>query len=272
MRDVVFPWIKMVVENGRNCLFWTTNWSPFGRLSVYLGGDGAQSSGFASGGSISQYWSNGQWWLPHARSEAQVNLQIFLTTLQLSDNNEDRYEWRINEVLRNCYSIAEIYQILKDHGPKVSWSNEIQNSAGIPRHQFLAWLFVLDRCPTKDRLISWDIQTNHVCVLCNSGVESKNHLFFACSYSWSLWLEVGRCCGVSSLYQLDQTLQFLNQLPVKSTKRRLLLLGGQASIYSLQSERNHRIHRNSFKQVHTLLKNIDGLIRNRASSLRSDRP
>lgn len=147
---------------------------------------------------VAHFWSNGQWCLPPAHSEAQVNLQVFLSTLQLSDN-EDGYVWRINEVVRNNYSTGEIYQLLKDHRPKVNWSKEIWNKAGIPRHQFLAWLFVLNRCPTRDRLISWRIQTGPVCVLCNSDVESRDHLFYAYGFSWSLWEEVVRRCGFSAL-------------------------------------------------------------------------
>lgn len=32
MRDTMFTWIKLMIENGRNCMFWTDNWYPEGRI------------------------------------------------------------------------------------------------------------------------------------------------------------------------------------------------------------------------------------------------
>lgn len=271
MRDLVFPWIKMVVGNGKRCLFWTSNWSPFGRMDNYLGNKWAISSGIRSTSTLADLWHNGQWCLPPARSDAQVNLQVYLSTLQLTEL-DDYFEWRINGVVKTSYATVEIYQLLKDHGPKVAWSKEVWNTARIPRHQFLTWLFVLNRCPTMDRLISWGLQSNPICVLCNTAMESRNHMFFACGYSLSLWTEISRRCSITPTPYWDLTLQFLHSLPIKGTKKKLALLGWQSVIYTIWSERNHRIHRSTFKPVNILLKNINVLIRNRASSFWGDRP
>ncbi|CDY37116.1 BnaC06g03830D [Brassica napus] len=48
-------------------------------------------------------------------------------------------------------------------------------------------MFVLNRCPTRDRLLSWGLQTDPLCLLCNLLPESRNHLFFCCSFSSGIW-------------------------------------------------------------------------------------
>lgn len=78
---------------------------------------------------------------------------------------------------------------------KVNWSTTVWSQYGIPRHNFLLWLVVLDRCPTWDRLISWGLTVPPLCLLCNSAPESRDHLFHVCNYSFDLWsLAAGKLC------------------------------------------------------------------------------
>lgn len=71
---------------------------------------------------------------------------------------------------------------------------------GIPRHSFLMWLVVLDRCPTKDRLLRWGLLgVNPICLLCNSQPESRDHLFFQCCYSETVWRAITLRCQFPSL-------------------------------------------------------------------------
>ncbi|CAF1698374.1 unnamed protein product [Brassica napus] len=65
-----------------------------------------------------------------------------------------------------------VYANLRVQGPAVTWCNIVWNKGGIPRHSFLTWLFVLNRCPTRDRIIGWGLQTSssNVPTLGTSGV------------------------------------------------------------------------------------------------------
>lgn len=146
---------------------------------------------------LTYLWRNGQLKLPPARSEHQINLQLYLFTIQLFDF-VDLIEWSVNGNVTNSYSTGIIYNSLKDHGPKVTWNKVVWFSGGIQRHQFLTLLFVLNRCSTKDRLLAWGLHKNPTCVLCNSGAESRDHLFFECSFSRALWDEISRCCSMPS--------------------------------------------------------------------------
>lgn len=186
-------------------------------------------------------------------------------------DRKDTYNWCVRDINRMTYQTGEIYQLIKDHEPKVTWNREVWHFTGIPRHQFLAWLFVLNRCPTKDRLLHWGILVDPMCLLCKHQHESMNHLFFDCSYSWVLWAGLLGRCSVAPIRSWDLVLQFLNSLPAKNTKRYMLLLVWQSAIYQIWSERNHRLHWNVEKPVQCLQKQIDLSFRNRAS-LRDARP
>ena len=57
----------------------------------------------------------------------------------------------------------------------------------IPRNAFVAWLALLRRLPTRDRLIRWGMNVPASCVLCSNGIVTHHHLFFECEYSTSIW-------------------------------------------------------------------------------------
>ncbi|GAA0170570.1 hypothetical protein LIER_24799 [Lithospermum erythrorhizon] len=53
----------------------------------------------------------------------------------------------------------------------------------IPSHCFITWILCLERLPTKDRLVSWGMNIDTKCLLCDVE-ESMNHMFFGCKFFW----------------------------------------------------------------------------------------
>lgn len=163
-----------------------------------------------------------------------MSIQRFISTLSLS-NSPDHYEWWPDNVKKTKYKVSDIYLLLREQGPVVPWHREVWFSGGIPRQKFLTWLMVLNRSPTRDRLISWGLQTPSVCLLCNSQPESRSHLFFDCSFSWLTWNPL-----VSKILQTpariwDSLLLQLRNFVGPKPRRRVLLLLWQATIYHLWS-------------------------------------
>ncbi|XP_056860262.1 uncharacterized protein LOC130508667 [Raphanus sativus] len=187
----------MTVRNGETCYFWSSNWSPFGSISKHLRGESSHNTGIPRTATLAELWELSDWNLPPARSDAQVRVQSFLSTLQIT-NEPDKFEWMPGGNKSKVYSTKTVYNLLRDHHEQVSWSKEVWISMGIPRHKFLPWLFVLDRCPTKNRMVEWGIDIDPVCILCNSGIESKDHLYYSCPYSWEVWNSVANRSGFTS--------------------------------------------------------------------------
>ncbi|CAA7037985.1 unnamed protein product [Microthlaspi erraticum] len=267
IRDTAYNWIKRRVGNGKNTRFWTDNWSPFGDLRNFLQSETTRRMRIGTLTTLNDLYSNGHWNLAPARSENQVILQSHLTTLSLSDT-EDYYEWICDDVVWTKYLTGKMYDSLKAHAPIVPWKTSVWNSGGIPKHSFLTWLFVLNRSPTKDRLLNWGLLVDPMCLLCNRCAENKNHLFFDCSFSWSIWGHLGSRCGIIPSKSWDSTLLHLQQLQGRRSKRKLTLLVWQCAIYFIWTERNARLHRNAFRSASSIISSIDSLIRNRCSSLR----
>ncbi|CAG7902028.1 unnamed protein product [Brassica rapa] len=167
------------------------------------------------------------------------------------------------------YSTGMIYNEIKHHQQKVPWRSVVWSSRGIPRHNFLVWLMILNRSPTKDRMINWGLALDPICILCNSLAESRDHLYFECSYSWSLWSRLAQKANWTPDRNWSVGVGTLQATTLPKNHRLLVLLAWQASIYFIWIERNNRIHRQEFRPFLSLFKQADSLIRNRISSLRS---
>lgn len=151
LKDFVFPLIKLRFEIGNTTRFWFENWTPFGSLYDYLRGCGTRL-GIPLTAVVSSLHSDGAWRLPPARTDRHLQLHCFLTTVQLT-TNEDNYEWEIDGRTTTKLRTGEVYTYLSKERQDVLWHKAVWTSREIPRHNFHTWLVVLDTLPTKDRLI-----------------------------------------------------------------------------------------------------------------------
>lgn len=267
----LYGWIKLRVENGRSCRFWTDNWSPYGDLRSYLGINGDSGLGIPLDATLASLHRGNHWRIPPARSENLVNIHVLLTATTLTDS-QDYYAWEVDGKKSSTYSTGIVYEQLSDAGTLVSWLYSVWNKGGIPRHNFLAWLFVLNRCPTKDRILGWGLQTSPTCVLCNCFPESRNHLFFDCHYAWSIWGTLASRCGVQPERSWDRVLGQLQAQSRNSLTGTLLRLCWQACIYWTWTERNSRLHQQTFRTPESVSRTLVRQITDRISSLRDSNP
>lgn len=270
VRELAYNWIKIEVGDGRSTRFWTDNWSPFGNIQKFLQLH-STTLGTRPTSTISDLCINGTWSLPSPRSDNQLALHTYLTTVTLTDL-EDNITWSPLGKTSNRYSTGLIYNLIRDQKPVVAWSRAVWTPKGIPKHNFFTWLVTLNRCPTKDRLIGWGLLTTPTCVLCNCAAESRDHLFFDCSYSFSVWSPLARRTGTPEIRDWGQSIHCMQSLATPKHRRLLSLLAWQAAIYSIWMERNSRIHRNQFRGADSLISTITAQIKNKISSTRLSSP
>lgn len=55
---------------------------------------------------------------------------------------------------------------------------------------FILYLALNERLQTRETLAAWGIVDDSRCVLCSSGMDSSEHLFFVCGYSATLWRKI----------------------------------------------------------------------------------
>lgn len=273
MKDVVYPLIKLRLQNGRLARFWTDNWTPFGRLETFLHNSPSRL-GIPLKASVASVFRNDSWQLPSARTDQQLQLLAFLTTITFS-LEEDYYEWELGGKTTLKYSTGDVYVYLRGEIPEVNWAKIVWSSYGIPRHCFLAWLVLKNRCPTKDRLISCGLQVPPLCLLCNNLPETRDHLFHECSYTADLWsLSAGKIGFITPMDWSGILAQMIT-LPLSKTQKAstlLTLLAWKATLYWLWNEQNSRLHNNTFRSVDSLFSVLDRQIRNRIHSFRQANP
>ncbi|KAF3608903.1 hypothetical protein DY000_02051063 [Brassica cretica] len=140
MRREVYTWIKLTVGNGRLCRFWTDNWSPYGSLEEFLSRPRGSRLGISANATLSDLFVEGQWTLPPARSEELLQVQIYLTTLTLVEE-DDHYEWVLDGTPINRYSTGDVYRKLRNEEEvDVPLAHIVWIASGIPKHGFLTWM------------------------------------------------------------------------------------------------------------------------------------
>lgn len=100
-----------------------------------------------------------------------------------------------------------------------------------------------DRCGEIQSTVLGDRITN---VLCNSIQETRNHLYFECSFSSRIWEQLvkGILCN-SYTHKWDEVIELISASSMEKRKRFCLRYAFQISVYMLWRKRNKRRHGDS---------------------------
>ena len=145
--------------------------------------------------------------------------------------------WRRNE---NDYSkrftTTETWQQIRARHPTVPWSKVIWFPLGVPWFAFITWIAIRNRLSTGDRMHAWGQVKG--CLFCGEPNETRDHLFFASPYTYTLWLEaVGTLLGRSPDPDWEETLAHLATHGFERLTYLLLRLVFQTTFYIIWRER-----------------------------------
>ena len=105
----------------------------------------------------------------------------------------------------------------------------------MPRYGFISWLAIRDRLATGHRTRQWGQM--QCCVYCGEPDETRDHLFFACPYTFTLWLNVvGNLFGPDRDPDWEITLQRMLGGTYERLTYILLRLVWQTTIYFIWRE------------------------------------
>ncbi|XP_039000048.1 uncharacterized protein LOC120125773 [Hibiscus syriacus] len=80
----------------------------------------------------------------------------------------------------------DIWKALRVKGEKVSLYKLIWFPLHIPKHNMITWMTLLNRLPTKERLLRMGIVTDGTCIIYNEVTETRDHMFSEYSLAVSL--------------------------------------------------------------------------------------
>ncbi|XP_056860217.1 uncharacterized protein LOC108838378 [Raphanus sativus] len=191
LRSTAKQFLSMEVHNGQATRFWTDIWHPRGRLIEIVGETGTLKLGIARSALICDVRNETGWSFRRSRARQIRDLITMVEAHPLAENRlgQDVVLWRKNETdFCNHFSTSVTWQRIRTHKPTQEWSKVIWFSLGVPHFAFITWLVVRNRLSTGDRMRAWGQVQG--CLFCGEPDETRDHLYFACPYTYTIWLEV----------------------------------------------------------------------------------
>lgn len=188
MRTLAYQFIKVDIGNGKKAFFWHDNWLRIGRLIDLTGATGTRYLGVTRNARVHDAVSSGQWSVRGQRSQnfKELHQMIQAEPVPSIELGEDTYLWKHeHDFYEEKFSAVRTWDLIRCKKNEVVWSRSVWFTQGIPLCAFIVWLAVQNRLSTGDRMRAWGVQQG--CILCGERDETRDHLFFACPYSYTVW-------------------------------------------------------------------------------------
>lgn len=262
------------VGSGISCKFWTDDWTGLGPLLDLAGETGPRVTGLQRHASVADAILGDDWWISRSRSRnniIQLVRECLPSPLVVNRDphaDDDTFLWKIGDSQASgFFSASKTWRHLNPVGPKVDWHDAIWFKGRIPKHAFISWVNVRHRLHTRDRLLRWGLNVPSLCLLCNIFDESRQHLFFDCSYAAAIWNFFTSKAQVTHPPLFDDLVIWLKN-PIRDKNiATILRIAFQASVYVVWKERNSRLHTASSRPASALLMDLKNLIRCRLDPL-----
>ncbi|KAJ9536695.1 LOW QUALITY PROTEIN: hypothetical protein OSB04_un000168, partial [Centaurea solstitialis] len=256
LRDEVRQFISVRLGNGSRTNAWEDVWLPCGRLSAF---------GFAIDTTVLDLVDTFQdGWPDHWKLRFPLLSTSPIPTLQM--DGTDGYCWDLGGNGHGTCTVQSIYTSLAGQMPVIPWWKAVWFKGHIPKHAFCLWTTCLKRLPTLDRVATWKEEPPDLsCRLCGIANESHDHLFFECSFSRQVWIQVMDKVALRG-FPCSWT-PIIDALSDQSTRPNVLehSLVLAATVYTVWCERNQRIFRDISKPVPHLVQLIMTAVLDRAA-------
>lgn len=268
-RALATNFCKVEVNNGSSRSFWFENWSGMGRLLEVVGERGMIDMCISRNKTVAEAWEGRR--RRRHRSVLLNQMEDELESKKQSRNDrEDTVLWRgKNDVYKASFSTKDTWHMTRTAVTTVSWHKGVWFTYGTPKFSFCAWLTARNRLSTGDRMLQWNRGALATCCFCNTVIETRDHLFFACGFISHIWEALARKLFKSQFsYDWHSLLNTISAGWHDRTESFVARYVFQATSYTIWRERNGRKHGETPNPAPILIKWIDRQVRNRLSSIR----
>lgn len=173
----------MEINNGSTTFFWYDDWSQLGVLINLTGERSCIDLGIPLNATVERAVQSYRRRRHIVFVFMQIEHEILRLRNQGHNQEDDVCQWRReNDEFRPGFSSSQKWNIIRSHLPKTPWFKGIWFPGETPKYSFLTWLAAHNRLSTGDMILRWNPQVVSTCWLCNSVTESRDHLFFECSF------------------------------------------------------------------------------------------
>lgn len=180
----LMKWVVTLVGNGQSVILWLDHWHPLGPLYEKFRERVVYNLCRSLSAKEESMKHQGEWKWPRQRNAVSREIQAHTPpSLLPNSHREDKLIWIPSAT--GTYSTSSAWNAIRVRNPEVPRFHVVWY---IPQWSFIQWLAFQGRLATKDRLLTWGVVSSDVCIICNSGGESRSHLFFECPVSCWIWL------------------------------------------------------------------------------------
>ncbi|KAK1306609.1 hypothetical protein QJS10_CPA10g01591 [Acorus calamus] len=137
---------------------------------------------------VNKLFSNGKWSTSNRWPPAYLSVWEDIIKIRMGGNRADIPIWKKSK--SGTLNSKAAWNYLRSPKPLVSWKGWVWDPGQIPRHSYTAWLALLNKLPTLQRLQNKGIIQSTTCPLCSAASEDVDHLFFKCGYSSYIWFSI----------------------------------------------------------------------------------
>jgi hypothetical protein len=260
LRNIAKQFISFKVGDGRKIFLWYAVWHPEGCLFDKYGYRIIYDAGRSIGPRVSSIIRDGAWYWPSAMSDDLVQVQCRLPEVEIG-----RIDSPIWKSSTGKYSCSQTWEQIRHRSDEVVWQKVVWYALAIPKHAFILWLVFSDALITKEKMCTWGFTGSTLCLSCFACQESRDHLFFSCSFSRRVWKSIMADCLVyDPPVDWDSVSSWcVARLKDKSLHATICRLCFGATIYHLWRHRNDLLHGNSPRSEEALIKQVKWEVRSR---------
>ncbi|GJU39275.1 hypothetical protein Tco_1192232 [Tanacetum coccineum] len=241
------------IGDGSKTFLWFDHWCDVSPFADSISSCDMFQAGFNLSTKVCDAIVNEEWkW-----SQEMLVKYPWLNTIvvpNLLDGAQDRLIWRDSNGNQISFKVSSVWSSIRPRGEKVDWYEFVWFPMCVPRHAFNLWLIVKKKLKTQDMLRNWDANLANVCSMCETQLDSHEHLFFECPFSQVIWSHMKVYTGLdASAHDLYLIISNFLSLAKRKTSRSVIAkLVVLASAYFLWQERNGRLfkkHKRSSTQI-----------------------
>ncbi|KAL0920983.1 hypothetical protein M5K25_008006 [Dendrobium thyrsiflorum] len=214
-----------ISPNAPIAFFWD-HWSSVENLSDYITASITATVG--------DFIVGNQWMLP---SNTDSHIGSIIRTIPICDDVGKCLVWNNKDI---GYFGAYILAFYKDL-PTCSWAKHLWFKGNALRYSVFAWLCIAGGLKTAAALSLRNVYISPLCPLCHLDIESVNHLFFECNFSYAVLTKLIPKASVLLLRPTaTQLFDWTEELNLPERGHCLLKLCICCVIYHVWKERNSR--------------------------------
>lgn len=269
LRDTAKTLHKMEIKSGKKTSFWYDKWSSLGILSYIFGARGCIDLGIPANATMAEVLDHQRRRRHRVELLNRLEAEICETKAKRRNNEEDIHLWHWKTGFKRKFSSSETWKQIRVARPICECAKGIWFPQATPKHSFITWLAMHNRLSTGDRMVKWNQQVHSACILCPEPMETRNHIFSSCPYSFKIWEQhTKQLLNANFTTEWNQVIRIITSPTLTRDFKLLVRYAFQIAVYTIWRERNNRRHGDSPKPAQQLGKEIDKNIRNRLSLLR----